>query len=130
MHVYFITRGIKHSVDRFINELSAKYLPFKMQGKDAMLQTSVRPIQLWEVVFPKEHKDIMLTTLFPDGEICQHKRHKKFLALIRRALGKDVKPIGEWDKTKGAMPLYRAHTEFAAIGIKEDRDLDDGTEAI
>ena len=31
MHVYILCRGIKHQFDRFINELSAKYLPYEIK---------------------------------------------------------------------------------------------------
>ena len=34
MHIVFIARGIKHSLDRFINELQGKYLPYIMKEKD------------------------------------------------------------------------------------------------
>ena len=140
MHLYMITRGIKHDVDRFIQELAAKYLPYKVMSGAAglpageyMLQTSVRPIQMWEIAFPKEHLDLMLGTFtHPDCEqakLTQHpKKHQKWLALIRKALG--VKPIPKEWENKGTMPLYRKNTECALIGIKDDYDFKDGTEAI
>ncbi len=66
MHIDFITRGIKHDVDRFINELSCQYLPYmhKMNAKGELvdkplekgaLQVRVCPLQLWDVSFPKEY---------------------------------------------------------------------------
>jgi len=124
MHLYLISRGIKHDVDRFITELQGKYLPFKYPDKDGnmkdvMVQVGVRPIQLWEVVFPEEHKDMMLNTLFqsnPQGAT-QHKKHNKFIFAIRKILGVD--PIPEYKKDQ-VMPIYLRNTELSAIGIKKD----------
>ena len=72
MHTYLLTRGIKHEVDQFITELQGKYLPFKWrdlnnkdnQLQDTMVQLGVRPIQLWELVYPEESRDVIMTTLF------------------------------------------------------------------
>lgn len=127
MHLYIMTRGIKHDVDRFINELSAKYLPYKFKGKPAMLQFSVRPIQLYELVFPEEQRDIVLNTILQSGNgKTQHKKHEKFIYGIRKILG--VKPIPEYNKKVAKMPLYMANTEIVGIGVKEDYWRDDKTD--
>ena len=122
-----ITRGIKHKVDKFINELSAKYLPYTMakssvEGKDqkGLVQTAVRPIQLWEVVFPEEHLEIMQNTLFREwGAKPQHKRHGKFITMIRKVLGVKKLPPYEYDAAK-VLPVDDAGVERTGIGYKED----------
>ena len=126
MHLYFITRGIKHEVDRFIKELECLYLPFNHQGQSKWLQTSVRPVQLWEVVFPKEQLDTMLTTVFGKHEEfkpTQHKKHEKYLTILRKILGAKKLPK-EW--AYRPVPLYRQNIECAAIGMKEDYMSADG----
>ena len=125
MHLYFITRGIKHDSDRFIQELSAKYVPFKYDGKDCMVQVAVRPIQLYECVFPKEHLNTIMNTLTngnPENTHLgtQHKQHKKWVYAIRKILG--IKPIPKIEPA-GVLPLYNQNIEIIGIGIKEDRDL-------
>jgi len=133
MHLYLMTRGIKHEVDQFITELQGKYLPFKWRdpnkGKDAPLedvyvQTSVRPIQLWEIAFPEEHKDLVLATCLGGNEGLKgkpnHKKHEKIIWAIRKALGKDVMPIPEYDGTK-QMPIRRIGIDLTGIGIKADK---------
>ena len=121
MHLYFTTRGVKFWVDRFITELQGMYLPFKYQGKENSFRLQVRPLQIWEVVFPKEHKDLILNTIInPDG--AYHKRHNKFILAIRKVLG--IKPIPKYDRTK-SMPITRANIDATGIGIKEDGVLDD-----
>src|SRR3990167_1611760 len=130
MHIYMMCRGIKHDMDRFIRELSSQYVKFKarMKGdtdlKDYMLQISVRPIQLYEVVFPEEHKDAMLNSLFGAPGIekgsghSQHKRHAKWIWAIRKMLG--VEPIPKTWKTDSKLCFYGDNVEKIAIGMKED----------
>tara|TARA_Y100000310_G_C20503544_1_gene725240 strand:- start:262 stop:672 length:411 start_codon:yes stop_codon:yes gene_type:complete len=135
-----ITRGIKHDVDRFITELQGKYLPFqaafKKDGhvdekgklKPQMLQLSVRPIQLWEVVFPEPCRDAVLNTLFKNGKgKTQHSKHQKYLWTLRKALG--CEPIPYYEKNK-IIPVYDKNIERVGIGIKKDKYYENGMEAI
>ena len=123
MHLYIITRGIKWATERFKNELGAKYLPFKYKGKDVAVQTAVRPIELLEVVFPKEHKDIMLNSvLLPSREV-KHKKHKKWVTAIRKVLG--VQKIPEYSREQ-AFPIFKEHIDITAIGVKDDDDFGEG----
>jgi len=119
MHLYIITRGIKHDSDRFIDELRCKYLPYKFHdGKDKLIdcstQIGVRPIMLYEVVFPEAHKDLVMASIL---DPVQHKRHNKFIFAIRKILG--VQKVGEY-KTDRKMPVYKENVEVNAIGIKTD----------
>jgi len=126
-----MTRGMKSHVDNFITELQGKYLPFKYEGKDSFVQVAVRPIQLWEIVFPKEHKDLMLSTCLGGKEgmkgITNQKKHRPVVAMIRKMLG--ITKLPDYDDTK-QLPITRQHMELVGIGIKEDRDLTDGTEGL
>lgn len=125
LHLYIITRGIKNSVDQFITELQGKYLPFKWRrNKDSPMQNfnvqvAVRPIQLWEIVFPEEHKDLMLTTVLGKdfkGKT-QHRKHDKFVFGLRKILG--VEKIGDF-KTDAELPITRQAMEVVGVGIKKD----------
>ena len=139
-----MTRGIKTDVDRFINDLQGKYLPFTINSEaDAkalnikggkgtyQVQVAVRPIQLWEIVYPEEHNDLMLTTIFGNKQgakgVTHQKKHRPFVAMIRKWLG--VKKLPDYDD-KAALPIYKANTEFVGIGVKEDYKLEDGTQAL
>ena len=137
MHLYCITRGLKSAIDEFINQLQGQYLPFEVKEGAAGLkkgkynvQVQVRPIQMWEIVFPREHKDIKLATdLGEDAGTPHHSKFKKFVWGLRKVLG--VKPIPKYDsKLKLPCTAARKHTEFVGIGIKEDYNFEDGTEAL
>lgn len=145
MHIYFATKGIKFEVDEFINQLSAKFLPWKWRKdkdsplQDATLQLSVRPIQLWEVGFPKEHYDLVATTIFGkggqemgltgnDGEkVVKHTWLNKFLWGIRKAL--HLNPVYPY-KEDFIMPVRKNFIQTIPIGTKEDYMLPEGYEGI
>jgi hypothetical protein len=128
MHLYMITRGIKPNVDQFITELQGKYLPFKCpnpQGDPKVLvpflnQIHVRPIQLWEIVFPEEHKDAVLNTVltpYPHKKHTQHSKHEKWIWAMRKGLGAEEIPDY---KKEIKFPISDAGVERIGIGIKKD----------
>ena|SRR3990167_6790946 len=127
MHLYFLTRGVKHEIDKFITELQGKYVPYRYPDKDKnlvdkVLQLGVRPIQLWELTFPEDQKDIILTTVLSheqagQKEQTQHKKHKIWIKMFRKVLG--IKPLPKY-KTDKRLPNSREHMETVGIGIKPD----------
>lgn len=143
MHLYFITKGDKKWVDDFMNQLIGKWLPFKYRKtidepfQDVNVQLSVRPIQLWEVGFPKEHKDLVCSTILGkngglitgnDGtKETTHPFFNKMLKTISKMLG--LKPIGKYDETK-IMPIHKEHVSIVGLGIKEDYTMPTGVEGI
>jgi len=124
MHLYAITRGIKNDVDRFITLLQGAFLPY---DKAKVVQVAVRPVQLWEIVFPEEHKDIMLTTVLGGDAsmkgITNQPKHRKWVAMIRKVLG--VQKIPKY-KTDRQLPCAGAklNMEVVGVGIKEDYKKD------
>lgn len=138
MHLYMMTRGLKRQVDRFIETLGSQFCPPAMATPDKNdvgavkgmyhAELMIRPIQLWEVVFPKESLGLVLTTIFPAGDLMQHKKHEKFVWGIRKILGVEKIPK-EWDSKKKFL-IDRSGVETVGIGIKEDYTREDGTEAL
>jgi hypothetical protein len=127
MHTYILTRGIKHDVDRFITELQGKYLPYEFEkGKQGLVQFAVRPIQLWELVFPEPQLQSVMKTLFENttrhGLSYSH-RNDKYLWALRKALNASKFP--ELDAKALAMPIYKNNIEVAGIGIKKDQYKND-----
>jgi len=124
MHLHLITRGIKPDVDRFITQLQGKYLPFKWRGQDKMIEVAVRPIQIWEIIFPEEHLDMMMNTIFSGADgTTQQKKHRKWITAIRKILG--VEPLPKEYKKDKIMPIYKENIEMIGVGIKKDKPLDD-----
>ena len=116
MHIYMMTRGLKDRVDNFINDLQAQYFHY---GKESVMpcltQLQVRPIQLWEIVFPEEHLPVVSKLLFGNS-LFQDPR----LWGIRKLLGADKFP--EMDLSTLNAPFVRK--EFVStypIGIRKDK---------
>lgn len=127
MHLYILTRGIKNWSDQFITELQGKYIPFKFPSKedpkkltDYQVQLAVRPIQLYEIVFPEEYKDVVLNTILGEENASgatQHKQHLKWVYALRKMLG--VEKIPEYKKDI-SIPITKQNVEIIGIGIKKD----------
>ena len=82
-------------------------------------QVAVRPIQLWEIVFPKEHMNMMLKTIgYPP---CNDWRNIYFAGL-RKMLKADKIP-SDIDMTKVSQhPLRgRQFAGFDPIGMRRDK---------
>ena len=126
MHLYIMTRGIKQLIDEYINDLQAQYFPYG--NPPNLLQLSVRPLQLWELVFPKEQLKEVMQTVLPYESIKSWglkdiRKHK--LALLRLALG--AKKIPKLDLTQGIVrPLRKENIAIYPIGIKEDNIWKEG----
>ena len=140
MHLYAITRGIKHEVDRFINDMQAQYYRAinprvaKALGVDPTIpvwtQFAMRPVQLWEMVFPAEHLNEVLATV-TTGERDLTTKQNALFAGFRKMLGAKKIPKIEGDLTK--MPqriVYKQNMECHLIGIKEDSVQEDGSEML
>ena len=140
MHLYIITRGIIHDAERFVKELSSKYMLFPRHTTDisgakiikpCALQVSVRPIQLFEIVFPKEQLSCMVNTLGGAKALEGQESVgylKKYAKWFRKLM--HLNPIENIDATVMPLPVYRDNVEIIALGTKPDKEFEDGTEYI
>lgn len=130
MHLIIGTRGNKESVELFIKELSSKYMPLPFYNKRTREVTNVaqgihvRPFQLWEIIFPKEQKDVVLTTIFPGG-IKETKIQKQGFKWIYNWILKflPLKKIEEWDMSKKVHVAHEA-VECIGFGLMDDEMID------
>ena len=130
MHLYLLTRGIKHEIDRFVNDMQAQYFPFKHQGKDTFVQLAMRPIQLWEIVFPEPELHNVLKTIFPEG--LQHDDglfRKLQLTALRKMLKAEKMPKKIDEKALGRMMYNNSFIAKYPVGIKKD-NYKDGSEEL
>ena len=98
MHLYVLTRGILSATKRWENDLSAQYLPFKVleKGKNGKLkkkpspylaQLAVRPINLYEIVFPEECLDDVLGIVKPSCTKGVAGKFSKFINMFSKMMG-------------------------------------------
>lgn len=107
-------------LNRYVNDLLAQYYMFD-HNKDVqkgLLQFGVRPIQLYELVFPEEHlKDVLEMIMPRQGG----KGEKLFKMAFNKMLGaenidhmiKDLKPTNK-------RYLYGEHVDKLLIGVRGD----------
>jgi hypothetical protein len=132
MHLYVITRGHKPRVDQLISDLQAQYFPYeRKKTKTNMVAMGVRPIQIWELVMPKESLNCVANTLWPDTvnpwDNCQ-KWVKPSLTALRLALG--AKKIPDMDPNIPRRIVDNNDIGIYPVGIKEDKINEDGEEAL
>jgi hypothetical protein len=129
-----LTRGIKPRVDRMINDLLSRYYPLDnvpnpitKQREKVITQLAVRPIQLWEVVFPETALDEVLSLIGPYN---WNPKHNTQLAFLRKMLGKGIKKLPPQKSLKNfknyeiMRKLITHDIEVAGIGIKKDHIVD------
>lgn len=132
MELLFAIRGHKTDVETFIDQLHNKWATIKLKRnkkgeldpkgteREEWMQTGVRPYAFYGVSFPKEFKDIMLTTVLGQGEQrSDYGKFNVFIKMARKFLG--LKPVGDWDKSK-QFPIIKQNFDIIPIGIKEDSE--------
>jgi len=141
-----MTRGNKWWVDRLIGSLVGVQLPFEFRDDvtkpmlKSWFELGVRPIQLWEIVYPEPCHELMCNTILNQdiGET-QHKSHEKWLRALRFGMG--IKKLNyNWDKKKvindfknkipmtfdGKIPIVSQNVEVIGVGFKPDRYTEHG----
>jgi len=133
MHAVFIPYGKKEWVDVFLRDIAAqKYnlritSPDGKEFKDVLMEGQLRvlPGGIYEHIFPKEYKDIVLTTLnfhqkIPydlDKEIKIMGIKIKPLDYLKKFL--NIKEPKEFD-TKTGLTWIKYFVSIIPLGIKED----------
>lgn len=121
MHLYVIARGIVDRLNRWENDCLAQYYPYKY-AKDkplGMVQLNVRPVQLYEIVFPKESLPKVLSYLWPKSI---EKKSNMLCTFLRKVLG-----LKRFPSMKGLKPHFQAMSRNVTVhpvGMKEDKVVD------
>ena len=127
MHLFAITRGVKQHVDHMITQMQGKVCPMKVDGLDMFVELSVRPIQLWELVFPETELGCILGSLSGKGKGAQKLPSYK-RDILRLALGIDKVP--EVEIPIGLHPISHQNVAIEFIGIKKDVRDERGNELL
>lgn len=136
MHFVFATRGVKHARDVFVTQAQGLKFNWEREEKQPdgtykkvkkIYWGQLRPIELWEYIFPEEYKDEVLTAFncAEDGEV-----HPLAAKINRKVLQKvmGLKPV-KYKKVKNlemGMVLPRSlvggddGVALYPIGLKED----------
>jgi hypothetical protein len=132
MHLFVLMRGKKMDVEKTINDLNGKYLPFehKTHGK-GQLGVMCNPIVPCELIFPKEHLPLMIQTL-GGSEALKGQKSLGYLQKYKKWIQKllHLQPLPDVGSEVLKLPIHLESTEIIGIGIKYDKEFDDGTEYI
>lgn len=104
------------------------FIPNTKVKYQAQITIRTAPLGIYEIIFPEQHLDLVLNTVLGEGrgEPWQPWM-KKYISILRKLLG--LSPIPEYKKEK-QMPIYNSNMEIIAIGIKNDKKNENGTEQI
>lgn len=113
MHLYVIVRGVEKYVRRWREDLEMEFFPFQFEkGKPGFIQLGVRPIQLYEVVFPAGYETEVLKRI-GCGKYEKYSWLQRSLKVMAKMLG--LKPVSGVDN---ARPFPYVHVY--PIGLKKD----------
>ncbi len=116
MHLVFMTRGIDKQVTELKHLLLAQRFPWVRKnlktGKEElkMVQGALRPIEIWEYVFPEESLNDVLVGM-DIKEPIQRKEIKNISWMIRKMLKLDQMPVLEDAKGTGYFPPGKVNGE-------------------
>jgi len=139
MHLYVMAKGIKPHLETWQNELLAQKLPLMRDGKPVIeegnrqmfVQLAVRPVQLFEIGFPKEHLDYVMNVVGTGDYILDRYPILNYSAkALRKSFGlKDV-PIPKAPNMLMQPEPTQKSVAIVPIGIKEDMFSKDGVEQL
>jgi len=133
-------RGIKANMDWLINDLQAQFFNYsikkdseKMKKGDYQVQLAVRPIQLYELVFPEEALGEVQKTLWNKDPDYYPKEDNwkvtKLMQTMRKMLGATKMPKIPKD-ARGRL-LRNFDVAIQPVGIKKDHfNEDEGREIL
>ena len=137
------TRGDRRVVNQFLDELQAKYLEFEYEDWDKkegkfisgtkvkyQIPISVRylPLGAWEIVYPREKRDLVLTTVLgkpSPGDDKYWSWLNKYLFPIRVAMR--LEKLKPYDSSH-FFPIFKQGIHIIPVGEKDDHILEQGVE--
>ena len=128
-----MSRGMNEQTEKWKKYIETWMVPFPYTDKDGKKQSigyqlNLKPVLLWGLTFPKDQRDLILSSFgFTDETSNIGWLHKSpYMPILRKLLR--VKPIPEFNKVE---PRYigKEFVQFLPIGIREDEDktFNDGT---
>lgn len=112
---------------QWVEDVSAIFLPIEYApGKRGKVRVAVRPIQLYEIVFPEEQKEFILGAI-PDNEY-DRSRNKWMFGIVK--VLRSFLRVKATTTVPNNGAIYNPHVMLTHIGIKKDRRDKDGIEIL
>lgn len=115
MHLYLVVRGFQDRLSRWVNDVTAQHVDWKADdGKVHKVRIMLRPVQLYEVVFPEPAYEEVLSIIQP-YDACWGKL-ERLVWVVRKVLR--LKPV-----QKLVRPNYKVDNNFVQrVGIGTSKD--------
>jgi len=128
MHLYVMARGMVDQLNRWENNLLAIKLPYVVghqhpeannKSKDikGLYQLGVRPVRMYEIVFPEPELNTVLNLLRPGKS--WNPKYDKYLWGVKKALG--LMPIPNYILDNKFDAFHTKWIDCTAIGLRKDR---------
>lgn len=129
MHAYFIIRGLKHKLDLWEKYMETRDFPLQYTDPKGKLMTTrvqgaLREIKLYEYVFPKEAKDVVLSNLRFDEQIYPPTLKMKIaVKALRAALGAREAEFNKVNYQLLPDEINSDGIQILGIGVKDDKEI-------
>jgi len=135
MQSFFVIRGIRDKLERYLEDLSKVFVPMLVNGQPAQVQLSIREIKIIEVTYPEATHDIVMRILDPNEAFSyttvpeEQKTLRKFpkkvdwvVKQLRKFMKLDPIILPKKDPNINQPPLsiYRQSMGVHCIGCKKD----------
>jgi hypothetical protein len=128
MHLYVMARGHIDWINRWENNLTAQMLPWNKMNpatgkkEGCHVQLAMRPVRLYEIVFPEEHLDFVMSMVAGAPSSTYGNNYPWYRRLLnwgRLILG--LKKKETWEvKPTPTIPPQGLNVGVHVLGIKED----------
>ena len=131
MHKFILVRGIDRYIRRWLEDFQNVYLKYKRtdsKGNKSDINASivVRPIQLYEVIYPEEQEENLSRLLGNSHDIPNFSKTRKW---IMRMLGLEM-PESKLDITNMTPTIPRPNVSITILGNKKDLRDSNGNEML
>lgn len=129
MHLLFMTRGVKQQRDIFVKFMETQMFPWERTNlttgkkETVLVQGALRPVELWEYVFPEEHLNEVLTMLSinPDGSGFSNWQMDAIKRkMFSKLSGQKIDPIPKFTPVPTPRFIETRGVAIYPLGIKRD----------
>ena len=127
MHFAFIPYGARTELELLFRDMEAQKFKLKLTKKGEKDKFSyipgqirVLPFGVYEYIFPKEYKNIILNSMMDNNRPNRYGIPKAMVYAFRKALR--LKPVPKWEKKEKFLWTIE-NVMIAPIGIREDAML-------
>lgn len=115
MHLYVLARADILRLNRWVNDCQAQYFPWKLpKGYVPKVRLSIRPVQMYEIVFPENALTDVLKTVMPYDD---EQYYRVYRTMLRKFMRLEKIPfVGEPNNR-----VNKHNVHVMGIGLKKDR---------